>query len=132
MRYLPFLILAAIDMIIFFLWPDWALICLFSFGFIWNWTAAQDLTVLLSNPRYKFSMVRFVKNLELWVLKPFAKLPTWTHFIGRVLPAGIFWWMVIYMNESDMPWYMTFAGSLCFEITRFEFSIFKKQKEGAI
>jgi hypothetical protein len=132
MRYFPFIVLVIMDAILFFLWSDPALICLFSFGFIWNWTAAQDLTSLLSNPRYKFSMVRFVKNLEGWALKPFSKLPSWTHFIGRILPAGIFWCMVIYINESDMPWYMTFVGSLCFEITQFEISFLKKNKEEAI
>ncbi len=127
-RMIELLALVGMDAVLYLVWSSWPLVCLFSFGFIWNWTAAQDLTSLLSNPRYRFSMVRFVGNVHVIILKPIAHLPAWTHFFARLLPAGIFWWMVVMINDSDMPWWITFVGSLCFELIQIEILPFRKKE----
>lgn len=124
-------LLLPLSAILFFIFNDWYMISLFVFGFIWNWTASQDLQSLLENPRYRFSMVRFVGNVQAMILRPVLKFPRFLHFIVKILPAGIFWGMVILINDSDMPWWMTFAGSLAFEIIQFEMTLFRKQKESA-
>lgn len=103
---------------------DGASAALFAVGFIWNWVATQDLDPLFMNRRSKFSMLRMVINLQTMILKPFAKAPEIVKLILKCLPAGIFWFGVIYLNDSKMPWYMTFLGSLVFELT----SLVKKPK----
>ena len=74
------------------------------------------------------SMLNTVVNLQNLILKPFSKAPGFVQRILKVLPAGIFWTMVIYINESDMPWWATFIGSLVFEIIQLEIDFFKKNK----
>jgi hypothetical protein len=127
-RLLELFALVGMDVVLYFVWNSWPLVCLFSFGFIWNWTAAQDLTSLLSNPRYRFSMVRFVGNVHSIILRPIQSWPRWTHFVAKILPAGIFWWMVVTINDSDMPWLGTFIGSLSFELVQFEITAFRKKE----
>lgn len=107
----------------------WDFTILFSLGFIWNWVAAQDTSVLLENRRFKFSMLKLVSSIQLLLLKPFEKFPEWVRAIVKSFPAGIFWTMVILFNDSDMPWYMTFVGSAVFEILQIEVSFFQRKKE---
>ena len=119
-------ILAVMDIVLYFIFSDASSVALFSFGFIWNWTAAQDLESVLVNPRYRFSMLKFVGNVQALALRPVQRFPRWTHFIARLIPAGVFWIMVIFINDSVMPWWMTFIGSLVFEIVQFELGMLRK------
>lgn len=131
-RLIDLLVLFFLSAVIYFVWDSWPMICLFCFGFIWNWTAAQDLSLLMENPRYRFSMVRFVGNLQLMILKPVLGLPRWTHVFVKTLPAGIFWGMVVVINDSLMPWWMTFAGSFAFELLQIEKNLLRKEKESVL
>jgi hypothetical protein len=103
-------------------------ITLFAFGYIWNWSASNDLELLFQNKRYRMSMLKTVVNLQNLILKPF----NWASFIVqklvKILPAGIFWSLVIFINESDMPWWATFIGSAVFELLQIEIGLFKKQQ----
>lgn len=127
-KMLDLLVLLVIDLVVYFVWDSFEIISLLSFGFIWNWVASQDLTPLLEHRRYRFSMVKLVKNLQHLVLKPFKDLPFWFQRIVSILPAGLFWSLVIYFNDSDMPWWATFVGSLTYEIIQIESYYFHKQE----
>ena len=96
---------------------DGASAALFAVGFVWNWVANQDLDPLFMNRRSKFSMLRMVINLQNMILKPFASAPEALKLIIKCIPAGLFWFGVIYLNDAQMPWYMTFVGSLIFELS---------------
>ncbi|WPU65668.1 type 1 glutamine amidotransferase family protein [Peredibacter starrii] len=113
----------------YFIWPEIEVLSLFAFGYIWNWTASNDLTALFEDRRYRMSMLKMVVNLQNLILKPFGWAPEIVKRIIRVLPAGIFWYLVIYLNESHMPWWATFLGSAVFELLLLEISLFKKHKE---
>ncbi len=107
--------------------PDAAM--LFVFGFVWNWSASNDLTALFENRRYRMSMLKLVVNLQNLALKPFGWAPEFVKRIIKVLPAGIFWSLVIFVNDSDMPWWATFVGSLAFELLQIELNFIKRHKE---
>ncbi len=102
---------------------------LFCFGFIWNWVASQDLAEYMSGKSYRFTTLKFVVNIQTMILsKPFIKsLPEILKAIIRSLPAGIFWWAVIWFLESDLPAWATFAGSLVFEFSQWEVLFRKKE-----
>ncbi len=125
-------ILLFIDIVLYFIWLNWSVVALFSVGFIWNWVASQDLAPLMENRRYRFSTLRMISNLQKLVVKPLMNMPMWVHSIAKSLPAGVFWSMVIYFNESDMPWWATFIGSLSFEIVQFEVKAFRKNKDQGV
>lgn len=120
--------LAIFDVILFLI-LGWDFVILFNLGFVWNWVAAQDLSDLLVNRRFRFSMLRLVSSIQEYLLRPFEKFPDWARAIVKSLPAGMFWAMVILFNESDMPWYMTFIGSAVFEILQIEIAFFYRRKE---
>jgi hypothetical protein len=120
-------VLLAFDIVFYFLWSDMDAVVLFSMGYVWNWVASQDISLLIENKRYRFSMLKMVNNLQNLVVKPFLKFPFWVHSLVRVFPAGLFWWMVIYFNDSIMPWWMTFVGSFTYEVVRLESLLFKKK-----
>lgn len=122
------LILLIIDVALFIIWDSIEIVTLFSFGFIWNWVASQDLTPLLEKRRYRFSMVKLVLNLQALILKPFGSLPFALQRLIACLPAGLFWCLVIYFNDSDMPWWATFVGSLTLELTLLESYYARKQE----
>lgn len=115
--------------VILYLILGWDFVILFNLGFVWNWVAAQDLSALLLNRRFRFSMLKLVSSIQEYLLRPFEKFPEWARGIVKSLPAGIFWSMVILFNESDMPWYMTFVGSAVFEILQIEIAFFHRRKE---
>lgn len=114
--------------IFYFLYPRIEGVTLFAFGFIWNWSASNDLGVLFQNKRYRMSMLKTVVNLQDLALKPFKKAPVIFQKIVKVFPAGIFWTLVIFVNESEMPWWATFLGSIVFELLQIELNFIKKQK----
>lgn len=118
-------LLLGINCVLFFIWPSLEAIILFTYGFIWNWTASQNLDLILDNKRYRFSMLKMVHNLQVLILKPFKRLPEFVKVIPRILPAGLFWGLVVVFTDSDMPWTITFLGSFVFELTQIE-SYFKK------
>jgi hypothetical protein len=122
-------IMLVLNLIFYFLWQSFDVVALFSLGYIWNWVGSQDLAYMFENKRYRFSMLKVVFNLQHLFLKPFKKFPQWFQVIVRTLPAGIFWSMVIFFNDSEMPWWMTFIGSIVYELTQMDALIFKKQKE---
>lgn len=122
-------ILIILNIVIYIIWQKWEVVSLFSVGFIWNWVASQDLGPLMENRRYRFSTLKMISNLQTQVVKPFINMPKWVQALARSLPAGIFWSMVIYFNESQMPWWATFMGSLTFEVVQIEIKNFKKHKD---
>lgn len=130
-KMLELLILALLDVVIYFI-SGWEVVALFSMGFIWNWVASQELEALLSNKHYRFSMVKLVKNLQLMILNPLAGAPQFVKWFAAALPAGIFWWLVIFVNDANMPWWATFLGSFFYQILQFEMLSIKKEKEEVV
>lgn len=122
-------IMVVLAAVFYLLYPNPDAAMLFVFGFIWNWSASNDLTVLFENRRYRMSMLKLVVNLQNLALKPFGWAPAFVKGIVKVLPAGIFWSLVIFVNDSDMPWWATFVGSLAFELMQIELNFIKRHKE---
>jgi hypothetical protein len=115
------IVLIVFDALFYFLWGSWDFVILFSFGFVWNWVAAQESEVSYGNTRrYRFSTLKTVFNLQNLALKPFQKFPIPVQILVKMLPAGIFWSAVILFNESDMPYWAVFLGSLAFELMNLE------------
>jgi hypothetical protein len=123
------IVLVVLAAIFYLIHPQVEAIVLFAFGFIWNWAASNDLSVMFENRRYRMSMIKTVVNLQQLILKPFAWAPQFVKNILVILPAGIFWSLVVYLNDSDMPWWSTFLGSLAFELLQIEINFIKKHKE---
>ncbi|HXH30008.1 MAG TPA: hypothetical protein VNJ01_04280 [Bacteriovoracaceae bacterium] len=116
MKTIEISLLLLLGALFYLIYPSLEAVSLFSFGYIWNWAGSQDLGPILENHRYRFSMLKLVTNLQVLIQKPFQKAPQLLQGAVRIFPAGIFWLMVIYFNESSMPWWSTFVGSLCFEV----------------
>ena len=102
---------------------------LFSFGFLWNWVASQDLTQYMEGRSYRYTMLRFVLNLQTLILSPpfVRKLPETVKLFIRSLPAGLFWSVIIYLQDSDLPMWATFLGSFVFEVSQWEILFRKKE-----
>lgn len=115
--------------ILYLIYPKIEGLSLFAFGFIWNWTASNNLEVLFENRRYRISMLKLVVNFQNLVLKPFQRAPELVKRFIKIFPAGIFWSIVIHLNESTMPWWATFLGSFIFELIQLEMSLFKQSRE---
>lgn len=122
-------IMVLLDGLFYLLWDSFDFVMLFTLGFIWNWVASQESTIVLKNTRrYRFSTLKTVFNLQNLILKPLAKMPAAIKLIARSLPAGMFWFLVIYFNESQMPWWGVFLGSLTLELVQLETKIFKPKE----
>jgi hypothetical protein len=118
------------NIISYFLWKSWDFIVLFSFGFIWNWVAAQEGEVSYGNTRrYRFSTLKTVFNLQNLFLRPVRHLPLPVLMLVKILPAGLFWSAVILFNESDMPYWAVFLGSLAFELMGLEHLILNSKEQ---
>ncbi|MGE3608993.1 MAG: hypothetical protein AB7I27_05355 [Bacteriovoracaceae bacterium] len=115
-----------VDVILYFLGISFEFIILFSLGFIWNWVASQNLELLFQNHRYRYSMIKLVVNLQNLIKMPLKTFPLWLSWVAGIFPAGIFWSMVIFFNDSDMPWWATFMGSFVFELSQINFLSLKK------
>lgn len=115
--------------LLYIFYPSREAAALLAFGFVWNWSASNDLDHVFQNRRYRMSMLKLVVNLQNLILKPFQKAPEFVKRFLKILPAGLFWMGVTFINESVMPWWAPFLGSLIFELMQFEISIFKKNKE---
>jgi hypothetical protein len=123
-------ILLVLIVILYFINPNIDFIVLFVCGFIWNWVASNDLSTLFTNRRYRMSSVRMVYNLQRLMLRPFDRAPHFVKVILSILPAGIFWSIVILLNQSDLPWWSTFLGSMSFELLQLELNFINNHKEG--
>jgi hypothetical protein len=122
-------VLLCLDGLFYLLWNSLDFVVLFSLGFIWNWVASQEKDILILNSRqYRFSTLKTVFNLQHLILKPFVRMPEAVRLIVRVLPAGIFWFAVILFNESQMPWWAVFFGSLSIELLQLETRLFKSKE----
>lgn len=101
---------------------------LLTFGFVWNWVASQDLSQYMEGRSYRYTMLKFVLNLQALIQSPgiIKRSPEIVKLILRSLPAGIFWSAVIWFQDSDLPIWATFVGSFCFEISQWEVLFRKK------
>lgn len=106
--------------LIYFIWGNLSATMLFGLGYVWNWTASQDMSLIINHRRYRFSTLSLVFSLQNLVLIPFKALPRWTHILPKILPAGLLWLVIIFFVDSEMPWWATFLGSLSFELTQID------------
>lgn len=122
-------ILILLDIVFYTLWDSFDFVILFSLGYVWNWVASQEQSLILdNNRRYRFSTLKTVFNLQKLFLKPIKRMPKFVHFIVRIIPAGLFWSAVILFNESPMPWWAVFFGSLTVEFILLETKIFQPKE----
>ncbi len=122
-------VLIILDIIFYIILNNWDFITLFSLGYIWNWVASQEKDIILDNTRrYRFSTLKTVFNLQNLILKPLKNAPEIFKFIARLIPAGLFWAGVIVFNESPMPWWAVFLGSLIIELIMLETKILKPKQ----
>ena len=128
-KYLELGIMLIASGVFYFFIPKFEELTLFYFGFIWNWSYSVELDPIYENPRYRFSMLRTVINFQKLILRPFNRAPDPIKRLVGVLPAGIFWWLVIYINQSSMPWWTTFVGSICFELVQLQMSFSQNEKK---
>lgn len=128
-RAMELAVMILLDGLFFLLWDSFDFVMLFSLGFIWNWVASQESSITLNNTRrYRFSTLKTVFNLQNLFLKPFASMPSFVRLIVRALPAGIFWSAVIIFNDSNMPWWGVFIGSLTLELVQLETKMFQTKE----
>lgn len=102
---------------------------LFTFGFIWNWVASQDLTQHMEGRSYRHTMLKFVLSAQAFILSPkfLSDSPEIAKMFLRSLPAGVFWSLVAWLQESDLPIWATFFGSFVFEFSQWEILFRKKE-----
>jgi hypothetical protein len=108
-----------------FLWHDYASILFFAMGFIWNWSASQKVDYVLNNKRYRFSFLKMVYNLQFLFLYPLKNFHPAFGIIAKILPAGLFWWMIVYFANSHLPVLPTFIGSLVYELIQLDSLLIK-------
>lgn len=104
---------------------------LFSLGYVWNWTASQDMSMFFEGRKYRFSLLKMVFNLQHLFLIPFRKFHPLVQIPAKILPAGLFWVLVIIFADSKMPWWATFVGSFVFELTQLDGLLIKKTSENS-
>lgn len=122
-------IMGLVAIVFYFFTSNTSVMVLFCFGFIWNWSASHDHSNTLANVRYRMSMLKTVTYIQAIVVKPFVKMPLFLQKAIQVLPAGTFWLLVITINDSVMPWWATYVGSIVFEVSQVRLSSFRKSKE---
>lgn len=120
-------LLILLDCLFLFLWSSWDVVILFSLGFIWNWTAAQNMEEIISNKRYRFSTLKIIFNLQHLILKPFKNSHESIRFVLKIIPAGVFWLGVMYFNESQLPWWSVFMGSFFLEVFELDKKLLEKK-----
>jgi hypothetical protein len=102
---------------------------MFSSGFIWNWVGSQDLTQFMEGRNYKYTTLRMVLNLQSFIVSvgPLKRAPEFAKVILRCLPAGLFWWGLIWFFDSELPMWPAFLGSVCYELSQWEVLFRKKE-----
>jgi hypothetical protein len=93
---------------------------LFCLGFLWNWAISFNLDQSLNSRTHRWSMIKLVITIHRFWLKPFQKSPYYIQRIIYLFPAGCFWLLVCWLNDSTMPWWPAFVGSLFFEISQID------------
>lgn len=126
-KLLDLLVLVVLASAVWFL-RDYESALLFSFGFIWNWVAGQDLTQYMEGKSYRYTMLRFVINVQTLILSPgfIQSSPLGIRIILRSLPAGVFWALVIWFQDSELPLWPAFLGSLVYELSQWEIIFARK------
>jgi hypothetical protein len=113
--------------ILWFIWGSFSWAALFSLGYIWNWAASQEVSYVSENRRYRFSFLKMVYNLHKIFLKPFQKWPPIFKFFPKLLPAGLFWLLMLQFAESELPWWPVFLGSLVYELFQLDTLLIKNE-----
>ncbi len=126
-KLLDLIVLLILGIAVFFL-QGFDATFLFSFGFIWNWSASQDLSRLMEGKSYQYTMLKLVLSSQALIVSPafVQRSPEIVKLILRSLPAGLFWWGVMWFMGSELPFWATFMGSFAFEISQWEV-LFRKQ-----
>lgn len=109
-------IMIIISGIIYLIYPHFEASALFCSGFVWNWAVSIEHGDLLQTRKYRFSFLRTIILIQNLFLKPFKNSPEFLIKIISLLPAGFFWNLLFIINESEMPWWSTFLGSVSFEM----------------
>lgn len=122
------LILLGLNIGLYFVFQSWSDLMLFNLGFIWNWAASQPVSYVLDNDRYRFSFLKTVYNLHAIVQLPFRNLPAIFSILPRLLPAGLFWYLVIHFTESTVEPWCTFLGSFFLELTQLDVYFARKNQ----
>jgi hypothetical protein len=128
---LEFFVLLAFLFLIYFLTNRLDIVTLFTLGFVWNWSVASQNDSSTVIKHHKFSMMHTILRIHEFFLKIFKRSPELVYRLAGILPAGFFWSLVIYFNESQMPWWATFLGSLVFESLQIQNLFLKGEKNKA-
>lgn len=128
-KYLELFVMVFLACVFYVFYPQIEGVSLFALGFIWNWSTSIELDPSLNPRGYRFSMFKTAINFQKLLMKPFLKTPSLVQRVLRILPAGLFWSGVIFINDSNMPWWSTFIGSFSFEIFQFEMDFIKNHKK---
>ena len=128
-KMIELLILFIASVLLYISFSNFDIVSLFIFGFIWNWTGSIDHSLIFQNKRYRMSMLKIVVYLQNLFQRPVARAPEIVKSLFRSVPAGFFWLVVIFINESHMPWWAVFCGSLLFEVVQLLAPRLLKSKE---
>jgi hypothetical protein len=128
---LELFVLSIFLFLIYFLTNRLDIITLFTLGFVWNWSVAGQNDTFSVLKHHKFSMMNTIRRIHEFFLKVFKRSPELIYRLASILPAGLFWSLVIHFNESQMPWWATFLGSLVYEILQIQNFFLKGEKKEA-
>lgn len=107
---------------LYFVWESAAYVSMFCVGFIWNWSASQNVVIVQEGRNYRFSFMKMIYNLH----RPLERLPKYLSFPAKILPAGLFWWLVIIFADSNLPFWPVMVGSLVFELLQLDALLTRK------
>lgn len=116
------LIMLGLGLGLYFVWASAAYVSLFFVGFIWNWSASQNVAIIQESRNYRFSFMKMIYNLQ----RPLEKLPRYIAIPARCLPAGLFWWLVILFADSSLPFWPVIIGSLVYELIQLDSILIRK------
>jgi len=128
---LELFVLSIFLFLIYFLTNRLDIVTLFTLGFVWNWSVAVQNNTFSVLKHHKFSMMNTIRRIHEFFLKVFKRSPELINRLASILPAGLFWSLVIHFNESQMPWWATFLGSLLYEILQIQNFFLKGEKKEA-
>jgi hypothetical protein len=128
---LELFVLSTFLFLIYFLTNRLDIITLFTFGFVWNWSVASQNDSSSVIKHHKFSMMHTIRRIHEFSIRIFKNFPELVLRLASILPAGLFWSLVIHFNESQMPWWATFLGSFLYEILQIQNLFLKGEKNKA-
>jgi len=126
---LELFVLSTFLFLIHFLTNRLDVVILFTFGFVWNWSVSIQNNTFSVLKHHKFSMMNTIRWIHEFFLKVFKRSPELIYRLASIVPAGLFWSLVIHFNESQMPWWATFLGSLVYEILQIQDLFLKGDKK---